>query len=248
MSDERIVKSFGEELERIDLLIVEMGGLAETQLALAIRALVRRNTELANQVRDSDVRIDDLEREINERIVRMLALRQPMAGDLRVAIAALKISNDLERVGDYAKNVAKRSLVLVQSPAMSSTLTISRMGALVQSMIKNVLDAYVRRDAAAAEQVRLADQEVDQLHTSMFRELLTFMMEDPRNITPCTHLLFIAKNIERMGDHATNIAEQVHFLVVGRDPEGPRPKQDRSSTTIVEPLRPGETSERAGEQ
>jgi len=248
MSDERIVKSFGEELERIDLLIVEMGGLAETQLALAIRALVRRNTELANQVRDSDMRIDDLEREINERIVRMLALRQPMAGDLRVAIAALKISNDLERVGDYAKNVAKRSLVLVQSPAMSSTLTISRMGALVQSMIKNVLDAYVRRDAAAAEQVRLADQEVDQLHTSMFRELLTYMMEDPRNITPCTHLLFIAKNIERMGDHATNIAEQVHFLVVGRDPEGPRPKQDRSSTTIVEPLRPGETSERAGEQ
>ena len=248
MSDERIVKSFGEELERIDLLIVEMGGLAETQLALAIRALVRRNTELANQVRDSDMRIDDLEREINERIVRMLALRQPMAGDLRVAIAALKISNDLERVGDYAKNVAKRSLVLVQSPAMSSTLTISRMGDLVQSMIKNVLDAYVRRDAAAAEQVRLADQEVDQLHTSMFRELLTYMMEDPRNITPCTHLLFIAKNIERMGDHATNIAEQVHFLVVGRDPEGPRPKQDRSSTTIVEPLRPGETSERAGEQ
>jgi phosphate transport system protein len=248
MSDERIVKSFGEELERIDLLIVEMGGLAETQLALAIRALVRRNTELANQVRDSDMRIDDLEREINERIVRMLALRQPMAGDLRVAIAALKISNDLERVGDYAKNVAKRSLVLVQSPAMSSTLTISRMGDLVQSMIKNVLDAYVGRDAAAAEQVRLADQEVDQLHTSMFRELLTFMMEDPRNITPCTHLLFIAKNIERMGDHATNIAEQVHFLVVGRDPEGPRPKQDRSSTTIVEPLRPGETSERAGEQ
>ena len=248
MSDEHIVKSFGEELERIDLLIVEMGGLVENQLALAIRALVRRNTELANQVRDSDVRIDDLEREINERIVRMLALRQPVAGDLRVAIAALKISNDLERVGDYAKNVAKRSLVLVQSPAMSSTLTISRMGALVQSMIKNVLDAYVRRDAAAAEQVRLADQEVDQLHTSMFRELLTYMMEDPRNITPCTHLLFIAKNIERMGDHATNIAEQVHFLVVGQDPEGPRPKQDRSSTTIVEPLRPGETSERAGEQ
>ena len=248
MSDEHIVKSFGEELERIDLLIVEMGGLAETQLALAIRALVRRDTELANQVRDSDARIDDLERDVNERIVRMLALRQPMAGDLRVAIAALKISNDLERIGDYAKNVAKRSLVLVQSPAMSSTLTISRMGALVQSMIQNVLDAYVARDAAGAEEVRLADQEVDQLHTSMFRELLTYMMEDPRNITPCTHLLFVAKNIERMGDHATNIAEQVHFLVVGQDPEGARPKQDRSSTTIVEPLRPGETSERAGEQ
>jgi len=247
MNDEHIVKSFGEELERIDLLIVEMGGLAETQLALAIRALVRRDTELANQVRDSDARIDDLERDVNERIVRMLALRQPMAGDLRVAIAALKISNDLERIGDYAKNVAKRSLVLVQSPALSSTLTISRMGALVQSMIQNVLDAYVARDAAGAEEVRLADQEVDQLHTSMFRELLTYMMEDPRNITPCTHLLFIAKNIERMGDHATNIAEQVHFLVVGQDPEGARPKQDRSSSTIVEPTQTGETSTRDGD-
>ena len=248
MSDDHIVKSFGEELERIDLLIVEMGGLVETQLALAIHALIRRDTELANQVRDSDARIDDLEREVNERIVRMLALRQPMAGDLRVAIAALKISNDLERIGDYAKNVAKRSLVLVQSPAMSSTLTISRMGTLVQSMIKSVMDAYVARDAAGAEEVRLADQEVDQLHTSMFRELLTYMMEDPRNITPCTHLLFIAKNIERMGDHATNIAEQVHFLVVGQDPEEARPKQDRSSTTIVEPPQSGEFSERAGGQ
>jgi phosphate transport system protein len=235
MNDAHIVTSFGEELERIDQLIVEMGGLAETQLAAAIRALVRRDAELANEVRDNDARIDDLEREVNERIVRILALRQPMAGDLRIAIAALKISNELERIGDYAKNVAKRSMVLVQSPAMSSTLTISRMGTLVQSMIQNVLDAYVARDAAGAEEVRHADQEVDQLHTSMFRELLTYMMEDPRNITPCTHLLFIAKNIERIGDHTTNIAEQVHFLVVGQDPEEARPKRDRSSSTVVKP-------------
>ncbi len=246
MTDDHIVKSFGEELDRIDQLIVEMGGLAETQLASAIRALVRRDSDLANDVREGDARIDELEREINDRIVRILALRQPMAGDLRVAIAALKISNELERIGDYAKNVAKRSVVLVQSPAMSSTLTISRMGTLVQSMIKNVLDAYVARDAAAAEDVRDADQEVDQLHTSMFRELLTYMMEDPRNITPCTHLLFIAKNIERMGDHTTNIAEQVHFLVVGQDPEAARTKRDKSSTTVVNPVLPVSTPEEAG--
>ena len=246
MTGDHIVKSFGEELDRIDQLIVEMGGLAETQLASAIRALVRRDADLANDVREGDARIDDLEREINDRIVRILALRQPMAGDLRVAIAALKISNELERIGDYAKNVAKRSVVLVQSPAMSSTLTISRMGTLVQSMIKNVLDAYVARDAAAAEDVRDADQEVDQLHTSMFRELLTYMMEDPRNITPCTHLLFIAKNIERMGDHTTNIAEQVHFLVVGQDPEAARTKRDKSSTTVVNPVLPVSTPEEAG--
>lgn len=246
MTDDHIVKSFGEELDRIDQLIVEMGGLAETQLASAIRALVRRDSDLANDVREGDARIDELEREINDRIVRILALRQPMAGDLRIAIAALKISNELERIGDYAKNVAKRSVVLVQSPAMSSTLTVSRMGTLVQSMIKNVLDAYVARDAAAAEDVRDADQEVDQLHTSMFRELLTYMMEDPRNITPCTHLLFIAKNIERMGDHTTNIAEQVHFLVVGQDPEAARTKRDKSSTTVVNPVPPVSTPEEAG--
>jgi phosphate transport system protein len=246
MTDDHIVKSFGDELERIDQLIVEMGGLAETQLASAIRALVRRDTDLADEVRASDVRMDDLEREINDRIIRILALRQPMAADLRVAIAALKISNELERIGDYAKNVAKRSLVLVQSPAMSPTLTISRMGTLVQSMIKNVLDAYVARDAAGAEEVRLADQEVDQLHTSMFRELLTYMMEDPHTITPCTHLLFIAKNIERIGDHTTNIAEQVHFLVVGQDPEDARPKGDKSSTTVVKLTTPEEAPEEAG--
>ncbi len=235
MGENHIVKSFGEELKQIDQLIVEMGGLAETQLASSIRALVRRDAELASKVVEGDKRIDELEREVNDDIIRVLALRQPMANDLRVAISALKISNELERIGDYAKNVAKRTLVLTQSPAMGATLTISRMGTLVQGMIKNVLDAYVARDVQAADDVRLADEEVDQLHTSLFRELVTYMMEDPRNITPCTHLLFIAKNIERVGDHTTNIAEGVHFLVLGEDPEDARPKRDRSSLTVVEP-------------
>ena len=160
MSDDHMVKSFGEELERIDLLIVEMNSLAETQFALPIHALVRLDAKLGNKVRDRDARIDGLEREIKERIVRMLALRQPMASDLRFAIAALKVSNDLERVGDYAKNVAKCFLVLVLSPAMSSTPTISRMATRVQSMIKNVLDAYDARDAAHAEEARFVGQSI----------------------------------------------------------------------------------------
>ena len=247
MGDDHIVKSFGGELKHIDQLIVEMGGHAETQLASAIRALVRRDADLANKVIEGDQRLDVLEVQINENIVRVLALRQPMANDLRVAIAALKISNELERIGDLAKNVAKRTLVLTQSPAMAATLTISRMGTLVQGMIKGVLDAYIARDADAAEDIRMADEEVDQLHTSMFRELLTYMMEDARNITPCTHLLFIAKNIERIGDHTTNIAENVHFLVRGADPEAARPKKDRSSLTAVRPHDAG-SSTRPGDQ
>lgn len=235
MGDDHIVKSFGDELKHIDQLIVEMGGLVETQLASATTALVRRDVELAKSVTGRDDRVDDLEREVNDSIVRVLALRQPMANDLRMAISALKISNELERVGDYAKNIAKRTLVLAQSPAMAPTLTISRMSTLVQGMIKGVLDAYVARDADAANDILVADEEVDQLHTSLFRELLTYMMENASNITPCTHLLFVAKNIERIGDHITNVAELVHFLVRGEDPEGVRTNRDRSSLTVVRP-------------
>src|SRR5262249_51653031 len=152
------------------------------------------------------------EHNVNVLTVRMLALRQPMATDLRAAIAALKISTDLERIGDYAVNLSKRILVLTQAAPMVSVPTIARMGRLVQGMIKNVLDAYVSRDPDKAVDVRNQDRDVDQLHTSLFRELLTYMMESPQNITPCTHLLFVAKNIERMGDHATNIAESVVFM------------------------------------
>ena len=233
MVTEHTVKSFDEELNILDSKIAEMGGLVEAQVAEAIKALVTRDGDLATRVMVQDRRIDELEQQVNVLTVRMLALRQPMADDLRTAIAALKISNDLERIGDYAVNLSKRILVLTQAAPMVSVPTIARMGRLVQGMIKNVLDAYVSRDADKAMDVRNQDRDVDQLHTSLFRELLTYMMESPQNITPCTHLLFVAKNIERMGDHATNIAESVCFMIRGEAPTERRPTGDDSSVTLV---------------
>jgi len=234
MTSEHIVRAFDEDLNKLDNIIAEMGGLAEHQLADAIEAMVRRDSTLAEQVIASDKRIDALEKEVDELAVKMLALRQPMAEDLRVVITALKTSGIVERIGDYAKNIAKRSVAISQTPPIGPTKTIARMGAQVQAMIKNVLDAYVARDAGKADLVRESDSEVDLLHTSLFREILTYMMEDPRNISSCTHLLFVAKNIERIGDHATNIAENVHFLVHGNLPTEKRSKDDQSSYTIVE--------------
>jgi len=234
MTSEHIVRAFDEDLNKLDNIIAEMGGLAEQQLADAIEAMVRRDSTLAEQVIASDKRIDALEKEVDELAVKMLALRQPMAEDLRVVITALKTSGIVERIGDYAKNIAKRSVAISQTPPIGPTKTIARMGAQVQAMIKNVLDAYVARDADKADLVRESDSEVDLLHTSLFREILTYMMEDPRNISSCTHLLFVAKNIERIGDHATNIAENVHFLVHGSLPSEKRTKDDQSSYTIVE--------------
>ena len=233
MTSEHIVTSFDDDLRRLDNIIAEMGGLAETQLANSIDAMVRRDAALARQVIESDKRIDALEREIDDLAVSMLALRQPVADDLRIVITALKTSGIVERIGDYAKNIAKRSVALAQTPPMGPTKTIARMGAQVQTMIKNVLDAYVARDADKADHVRASDSEVDMLHTSLFREILTYMMEDPRNISSCTHLLFVAKNIERIGDHATNIAENVHFLVNGSLPSEKRSKEDHSSYTVI---------------
>ena len=167
--------------------------------------------------------------------MQILALRQPMANDLRVVISALKISSDIERIGDYGANIAKRALALNQLPPVQPAATIPRMGKLVLGNIKLVLDAYMERDADKALDVWNADEEVDEMYTSLFRELLTYMMEDPRNITPCTHLMFIAKNVERIGDHATNIAEVVHFLVTGETIEAARPKGDTSSFAVVTP-------------
>ena len=229
------VKAFDEELNRINSRIAEMGGLVEAQLADVIKALVNRDNDLAARVIAQDRRIDDLEIEVNVLAVQLLALRQPVADDLRVAISALKISTDLERIGDHAVNVAKQALVLVQSSPSYSVPTIARMGRLVQGMIKVVLDAFIARNPRTALEVRNQDREVDQIHTSLFRELLTYMMENPRNITPCTHLLFIAKNIERMGDHATNIAESVLFLVHGQAPTDRRPTADNSPVVVVAP-------------
>lgn len=230
---DHIVKSFDEDLRQLDNYIAEMGGLAEHLFADSIKALTRRDSELAEQVIVSDKRIDDLEADVDTHTIRMLALRQPMADDLRVVITALRIAGLIERIGDYAKNIAKRTVAITQTPPVGPARTITRMGAVVQSMIKTVLDAYLQRDANLADDVRMRDEEVDALHTSLFRELLTYMMEDPRSISACTHLLFVAKNIERIGDHATNIAENVHFLVHGAMPEDVRPKGDDSSYTVV---------------
>ena len=231
---EHTVKSFDEELEKLTNVIVRMGGLAEAQLASAIQAVVKRDSDLASRVVASDPRVDELETEAHSLTVRLLALRQPVAVDLRNIVVALKISSDLERIADYATNVAKRSIVLNQVPPVKPVGAIPRMGRLVKGLIKDVLDAYVDRDVEKAVDVWHRDEDVDELYNSLFRELITYMMEDPRNITACTHLMFIAKNIERIGDHATNIAENVHFLIKGETLSGRRPKADGITDDLPE--------------
>lgn len=230
-----IAAAYDEELKRLTRLLSQMGGLAESQLDAAIQCVVKRDEEMAFKVREKDREIDQLEREIDSLVVRMLALRQPVANDLRFIIASLRIASDIERIGDYAKNIAKRAIALTQSPRSPHTKGIVRIGRLVQAMLKDVFDAFLQGDVQRAIAVWEADEEVDSLYTSLFRELLTYMMEDPRHITPCTHLLFIAKNIERIGDHATNIAETIHFQVEGRELEERRPKADASNYAVVEP-------------
>lgn len=218
------VRSFEDELTQLTNVIVRMGGLAEAQLAGAIHAIVRRDSDLASRVIAGDAKIDEIEQDVHSLTVRLLALRQPVADDLRAIVAALKISADIERIGDYAANVAKRTMVLNQLPPVNPVTAIPAMGRMVQDIINDVLDAYVERDVEKALSVWHRDEEVDGMHTSLFRELLTYMMEDPRNITASTHLMFIAKNIERIGDHATNIAETIHFLVKGKTIVLQRPK------------------------
>jgi len=229
------VRSYDEELNQLNNYISEMGGLAEAQLAAALDALGKRNSELAAQVIVQDEAIDRIEAKVDEAAVELLALRQPMADDLRQVLASLKIAQILERVGDYAANVAKRATVLNQLPQVEPARSVPRMGRLVEQMIHEVLDAYVRRDADAALAVWHRDEGVDSLYDSVFRELLTYMMEDPRNITACTHLLFIAKNIERIGDYTTNVAEIIYFLVKGVPLTEARPKADTTSFTVVNP-------------
>lgn len=229
------VRSFEEELTQLTNIIVRMGGLAEAQLAGGIHAVVRRDSELATRVVSGDAKIDELEQDIHAFTVRLLALRQPVADDLRAIVAALKISADLERIGDYAANVAKRALVLNQLPIVKPVSVVPLMGRMVQEIINDVLDAYVERDVEKAISVWRRDEDVDSMHTSLFRELITYMMEDPRNITACTHLMFIAKNIERVGDHATNIAETIHFLVLGKAMPLQRPKGRQTGEFTVPP-------------
>lgn len=231
-----IVKSFDEELAHLADLISRMGGLAETQLETAIEALQKRDSELAAEVIEGDIKIDELHAEIDELTIRLLALRQPMATDLRHIVTGLKLAPLVERIGDYAKNVAKRAIALNQMPPVKPLFTIPRMGRMVRTMINDVLDAFANNDVAKARDVWHRDAEVDDMYDSLFRELLTYMIEDPRNITPCTHLLFVARNIERMGDLATNIAEFIHYQVEGVALDATeRPKVDRASVTVVEP-------------
>ncbi len=248
MSSEHIVKAFDEELQQLSAVVLRMGGAAEAQLAGAIEALARRDSELAQKVVAGDEAIDQMDLELDENAVRTLALRQPMANDLRAVICALKISSDLERIGDYAKNVAKRTLALNQLAPHEAARSIPRMAKLVQAIIKDVLDAYANHDPNRALDVWHRDEEVDEMSTALFRELLTYMMEDPRNITPCTHLLFIAKNIERIGDHATNIAETTHYLTTGKRIHGGRPKGDLSSFQVVEPAGESDSDTKSEEE
>ena len=224
IQNEHTVRSYDEELVHLINLIARMGGLAEAGFEGALKAVAKRDSELASRIIAGDAEIDTLESDIHAFTVRLLALRQPVAQDLRLIVGALKVSGDLERIGDYAANVAKRAIILNELPPVKPTAGIPRLGRLVQSMVRDVLDAYVGRDNDSAVRVWHQDQEVDDMYTSLFRELITYMMEDPRNITPCTHLMFIAKNIERIGDHATNIAETVHFLIEGQGIRENRPK------------------------
>jgi phosphate transport system protein len=226
---EHTVKSFDDELRNLRDMIARMGGMVESQLALATQAIVRRDVALAARVVEADPRVDALDREISTQVVTTLARRQPMASDLRLIVACMRISSDLERVGDYAANVAKRSIMLAQMPPAVSLGPLERMSRMVQEMLKDTLDAFAAEDDPKAMEVWRRDEAVDEMYSALFRTLLTYMMEDPRNITPCAHLLFIAKNLERIGDHATNIAEIIHFAVVGEEPEGERPKGDTSA-------------------
>jgi len=231
---EHTMKAFDADLQDLTRVVAEMGGLAERQIANSVEALDKRDLALAQRVITDDVKIDALQREIEEKAILTIARRQPMAVDLREIVGALRISNDLERIGDLAKNIAKRVAALDSDFQPQQVMRgVEHMSELVLTQIKDVLDAFARRDSAEAMTVWRNDEEIDAVNNSLFRELLTYMMEDPRNISFCTHLLFCAKNIERMGDHATNIAETVYYMVEGRPMAEERPKGDTTAVTNV---------------
>ncbi|MFD2234348.1 phosphate signaling complex protein PhoU [Phaeospirillum tilakii] len=234
IGEQHIVKSFDVELGKLTDAVARMGGLAEAQLAAAIEALETRDSEQASRVVGEDSRIDEIDAFINEQAIRVLALRGPLADDLRTAVTALKIGGEIERIGDLAANVAKRSLVLNQAPAVAQVRSVGRLGREALAMVKDVLDAYLTSDSARAVAVRERDRDLDEIHSALFREILTYMIEDPRNITSCSHLLFIAKNLERIGDHATNIAEMTYFRVSGKALPDDRVKHDTSSSAPEE--------------
>ncbi|MCW1955492.1 MAG: phosphate signaling complex protein PhoU [Roseobacter sp.] len=232
MNDQHIASAFDRDLQDIQTQIMKMGGLVEMAILDAADALAARDEEKAEEVRAKDVVIDALEERINDDAAQLIALRAPTAIDLRLVLSVLKISANLERIGDYAKNMAKRTSVLAQLPAIEEAhVSLRRMARDVQLMLKDALDAYLQRDATLAMDVIERDRDIDQLYNALFREFLTFMLEDPRNISACMHLHFIAKNTERMGDHVTAIAEQVVYLVTGQKPDEARTKGDITSTS-----------------
>ena len=230
MMNEHTAKAFDVDLQELTRKVAEMGGLAEKEVSDAVAALTRRDNDLAQSVVTSDPTIDALQREIEEKAILTIARRQPMAVDLREVVCALRVSNDLERIGDLAKNISKWVMALDGEFHPQKLLRgVEHMGSLVCDQLRQVLDAFATRDLQAALAVWKGDQEIDAMCTSLFRELLTYMMEDPRNITFCIHLMFCAKNIERMGDHATNIAESVYYMIEGRPITDQRPKGDTTA-------------------
>jgi phosphate transport system protein len=232
------MKAFDADLEELSRMVAEMGGLAEKEIADSVMALARRDVDLAQKVIALDPSVDALQRGIEEKVILTIARRQPMAVDLRDIVGSLRVSNDLERIGDLAKNIAKRVLVLDGDIVFSQVIRgVEEMTKLVLAQLKQVLDAYASRNVAKALEVWRRDEEIDAVNNSLFRELLTYMMEDPRNITFCTHLLFCTKNIERMGDHATNIAETVHYMVEGRPLADERPKGDDTASFTAAAVR-----------
>jgi phosphate transport system protein len=231
---DHIVKAYDQDITTLRAMIAEMGGLAEDLLSDAIKSLCTGDVTLSREVIDRDEKLDALERQIEDKAVLTIAKRQPVALDLREIIVAIRMSSDLERIGDLAKNTAKRTLAISDALPRRFSTGLSRMGVLAQGQLNNVLDAYSRRDSDTAMNVWRSDEDLDALYNSIFRELLTYMMEDPRNITLCTHLLFGAKNLERIGDHTTNIAENIHFLIKGKTITDERPKKDITST--MQPL------------
>ena len=224
------VKSFDDDIHQLRSLITQMGGLCEAQIIDAIEALMRRDADAAMNVVAIDARIDALEAEAEALAIQIIARRAPMADDLREIVAALKISSVLERVGDYAKNIAKRTSVLAAAAPIQPMVIIPEMARVVAGMIKDVLDAFVDRDAEKALDVCQRDAGVDDFYSSLFRSLLTFMMENPQHITPSAHLLFIAKNLERIGDHATNVGEMVYYSATGQH-MADRPRGDDAAFT-----------------
>jgi len=230
MKEQHIASAFDRDLEQVQAQILKMGGLVEDAIRNGAISLEARDGDLAEKVRATDKTIDGLEDLINEQAARVIALRAPTAIDLRLVLSVIKISANLERIGDYAKNMAKRTGVLAAMPPVNDSAgAIRRMAREVEGMLKDALDAYIQRDAELAMDVIARDEDVDQMYNALFREFLTFMMEDPRNITACMHLHFIAKNVERMGDHVTSIAEQVVYIATGQHPDEARPKADKTS-------------------